>query len=70
MRWRCGVLAGGGLAHVFVFISGHGQPLLRNLDQLLLDKGIARLFGVLLALSRLGAVLVCLGCQIGPPSVR
>jgi hypothetical protein len=43
---------------------------LRNVEHLLLDKGIARLFGALFALQRLGAVLVCLGCQIGPPSVR
>jgi hypothetical protein len=51
----------GGLAPVFFFVGGHGVPLLRNVDQLLLDKGIARLFGALFALSRLGAVLFCLG---------
>jgi hypothetical protein len=42
-------------------------PLLRNVDQLLLDKGIARLAGALFALSRLGAVFVCLGCQDRSP---
>jgi hypothetical protein len=36
---------------------------LRNVDQLLLDKRIARLAGALFALSRLGAVFVCLGCH-------
>ena len=34
------------------------MPLLRDVDQLLLDKGIARLFGALFALQRLGAVLI------------
>ena len=59
-----GILSG--LAPVFVFVSGHAVPLLLDLDHLLLEKGIARLFGALFALSRLGAVFVCLGCQIGP----
>src|SRR3954463_9138813 len=53
-----------GLAPVFFFVSGHEVPLLRNLDHLLLDKGIARLFGAFFALSRLGAVLFFLGWQI------
>jgi hypothetical protein len=34
------------IAPAFVFVSGHGVPLLRNVDQLLLDKGIARLEGL------------------------
>jgi hypothetical protein len=42
-------------------------PLLRNVDQLLLDKRIARLAGALFAFSRLGAVFVCLGCQDRSP---
>jgi hypothetical protein len=44
-----------GLAPVFFFVSGHEVPLFRNVDHLLLDKGIARLFGAFFALSRLGA---------------
>jgi hypothetical protein len=48
---------------VLFFVSGHVPPLLRNFEELLLDKGIARLFGALFALSRLGAVFVCLGCH-------
>ena len=46
------------------------MPLLRNIDQLLLDKRIARLAGALLALSRLGAVFVCLGCQDRSPRLN
>jgi pimeloyl-ACP methyl ester carboxylesterase len=55
---------------VFVFVSGHGAPLLRNVDQLLLDKRIARLAGALFALSRLGAVFVCRGCQDRSPRLN
>jgi glycerol-3-phosphate acyltransferase PlsY len=47
------------LAHALFFVSGHVPPLLRNFKELFLEKGIARLFGVLFALSRLGAVLFC-----------
>jgi hypothetical protein len=49
-----------GLAPVLFFVSGHVPPLLRDFDELFLDKGIARLLGALFALSRLGAVLFCL----------
>jgi hypothetical protein len=45
-------------------------PLLRNVDQLLLDKRIARLAGALFAFSRLGAVFVCLGCQDRSPRLN
>ena len=45
------------------FVSGHVPPLLRNFEELFLDKGIARLFGALLALSRLGAIFFCFGCH-------
>ena len=50
-------------AVVLFFVSGHVPPLLRNVEDLFLDKGIARLFGEFFALSCLGAVLVCLGCH-------
>ena len=46
------------------------MPLLRNVEHLLLDEGIARLFGALFALSRLGAVFVCLGCQDRSPRLN
>jgi hypothetical protein len=52
-----------GLAPVLFFVSGHVPPLLRSVDELLLDKGIARLGGVLFALSRLGAIFFCFGCH-------
>jgi hypothetical protein len=45
---------------VLFFVSGHVPPRLRNFEELFLDKGIARLFGALFALLRLGAVLFCL----------
>jgi hypothetical protein len=37
-------------------MSGHVPPLLRDFDQLLLDKWIASLFGSLFALERLGQI--------------
>ena len=36
---------------MFFFVSGHVPPLLRNVEDLFLDKGIARLFGEFFALS-------------------
>ena len=56
---------------MFFFVSGHVPPLLRNVEDLFLDKGIARLFGEFFALSCLGA-----GTRLpwmswpSPPSVR
>ena len=44
-----------------LFVFGHLAPLLRNFEELFLDKGIARLFGEFFALSCLGAILFCLG---------
>jgi hypothetical protein len=58
-----------GLARVFFFVSGHGPPLLRYFEQLLLDKGIARVFGALFALVCLGPILVGLaGRHSAPPA--
>jgi hypothetical protein len=48
---------------VLFFVGGHGPPLLRSVDELLLEKGIARLFGALFALSRIGAIFFCFGCH-------
>ena len=53
--------AGKRLALPIVFVFGHLAPLLRNFEELFLDKGIARLFGEFFALSCLGAILFCLG---------
>jgi hypothetical protein len=47
--------AGKRLALPIVFVFGHLAPLLRNFEELFLDKGIARLFGEFFALSCLGA---------------
>jgi hypothetical protein len=44
-------------------VIGHMPPLLRNVDELLPGRGVARLFGEVFALSPVGTVLVCLGCQ-------
>ena len=52
--------AGKRLALPIVFVFGHLAPLLRNFEELFLDKGIARLFGEFFALLRIGAVLFCL----------
>jgi hypothetical protein len=52
-------------------MSGHVPSLLRDFDQLLLDKWIAGLFGPLFALKGLGAVLLWLACpHATPPCVR
>ena len=60
------------LPRVLFQMSGHVPPLLRNFDQLLLDKWIAGLFGPLFALERLGAILFCLARHhtTHPPSAR
>jgi hypothetical protein len=50
-------------------MSGHVPPLLRDFDQLLLDERIARLFGALFALKRLGAILFSLACHLRRPRV-
>ena len=58
------------LPRVLFQMSGHVPPLLRDFDQLLLDKRIAGLFGLLFALERLGAILFCLACHThGTPRV-
>jgi hypothetical protein len=57
------------LPRVLFQMSGHVPPLLRDFDQLLLDKRIAGLFGPLFALERLGAILFCLARHTTAPPV-
>src|SRR4029077_2301056 len=48
-----------GLAPVRFFESGHGPPLLRYFEQLLLDVGVGHLSSVIFAFARLGQILLC-----------